>query len=344
MYRNTKVLILGGGVSGASCAISLQKEGFDVTIVERCKSIRNLPGETVHPGIQTLLSKLNVLDAIAGHNFKRNIGIDVLNQEGVTTNHLYNDDRSWKGFQLIRGVFDASLLEKCEQLGVNVLKGERPEKITMKTNGAIQSVVTNNHEYSADVFIDATGRSAWLARMLKKKYLKASKRLIAYYGTVEDHTLFENPRLIWNKKSWTWLSQINSSTICWTYLQEDDSVRFKKSWVPTQLIKSRIKTSRKATDVTWRIAENVADSNYFLLGDSAFILDPISGNGIIKAMMSGMMLAYQLKHSNNLESARKKYKNWIAEWFTKDSRQLYKLYHENGWDLGITSDLYKSTT
>ncbi|MEM6813669.1 MAG: NAD(P)/FAD-dependent oxidoreductase [Bacteroidota bacterium] len=337
MLRNSKVVILGGGIAGTSCAISLLREGFDTTIIERSLSAKNLPGETVHPGIQTLLRQLDVLDVVLASHFKRNTGIDVSDQGGAINQHFYNQECSWEGFQLIRKEFDSILLNKCYELRGTVLKGERPLKLKFDSDGQIQSVITDEREITANVFIDATGRAAWLARMLKKEYSKVSRQLIAYYGLVENdkEEHFKNPRLIWDKESWTWLSEVNASTISWAYLHKDNGTKISRTWIPKELGNARIIEPRRAADVTWKIAKNAACSNHFLLGDAAFTVDPISGNGILKAMMSGIMTAYLLGQSSSLMSAQREYRNWIAEWFAKDSIQLFKLYEEKGWDLNV---------
>lgn len=60
----------------------------------------------------------------------------------------------------------------------------------------------------------------------------------------------------------------------------------------------------------------------------AFVLDPASSHGVIKAVMSGMMAAHLIVHSkdNDLNLYHDYYNNWMKEWFTKDKEELTKSY------------------
>lgn len=73
-----------------------------------------------------------------------------------------------------------------------------------------------------------------------------------------------------------------------------------------------------------------------MVGDFAFVLDPLYGHRIIKAIMSGMMTGYLISKIINNHFSEEKvatyYKKWIYGWFEKEVKILRNLYsYAPGW-------------
>jgi flavin-dependent dehydrogenase len=92
--------------------------------------------------------------------------------------------------------------------------------------------------------------------------------------------------------------------------------------------------SRCGIDVSWTIANPTAGPGYFLTGDAASIVDPLSSHGILKAVMSGMNAAHHsaavLRRGVSPEAAANSYHNWLARWFIEDHSRLGELYRAIG--------------
>jgi flavin-dependent dehydrogenase len=76
---------------------------------------------------------------------------------------------------------------------------------------------------------------------------------------------------------------------------------------------------RRGIDVSCTIANPTAGPGYFLTGDAASIVDPLSSHGILKAVMSGMKAAHHsaavLRRGVSPEAAANSYHDWLARWF-----------------------------
>lgn len=105
-------------------------------------------------------------------------------------------------------------------------------------------------------------------------------------------------------------------------------------------------------DVTWRIADRPAGLGYFLIGDSAAVLDPASSHGVLKAIMSGMMAAHLMIQAVKVASLEPKiiqeYCHWVQDWFHHDLQKLKQFYALLPWEKGssivaLGDDLKKST-
>lgn len=322
-----KILVLGAGPAGSSCAIQLLKAGHAVSIIDRTELPRHAPGETLHPGIEPLLKQLGALDDVLNADFIRHQGIENI-RNGISTYKAYNAEENWKGFQVFREEFDTLLLNKAIELGASFHSGVTPIKVNYVAD-SISSIETATDKFEADYFIDATGRRAWLANNFNIGFKEYSPKQIAYYGYVSDSNLRpENPQLIWDEKGWTWISQVKDNLTAWVYLNLRKHEKVKADWVPKWLADGKSTSSIKAVNVTWKKAKTCCKENCFLAGDAAFILDPGSSHGILKALMSGIMIAHLISKSDDYPNSviENHYNQWIDSQFNDDIFILKEIY------------------
>ena len=69
------VVIVGAGPGGIATAICCARAGLEVVVLDRERSRRERPGETLHPGIEALLGELGVLERVLKAGFLRHDGI-----------------------------------------------------------------------------------------------------------------------------------------------------------------------------------------------------------------------------------------------------------------------------
>ncbi len=324
-----KVTILGAGPAGSSAAIQLLKAGHQVTIIDRVKFPRHAPGETLHPGVEPLLKQLGVWEEIRNANFLRHTGIENTSN-GIGTFEAYNEEESWKGFQLFREEFDNILLKKAIELGAAFKPNITPSGLIM--NGEhIKAVKTAENVYEADYFVDATGKRAWLATEMGVEYKRIGSQKIAYFGYVKDASLNPiNPIIEWDENGWTWIAQVKDNQTAWVRLDLDEHRKMDNNWIPPKLRDGRSTGTRKAVDVTWRIAGQCSIGNCFLVGDASFVLDPGSSHGVLKAIMSGMMAAHLMEQTgtHSMAKVHQHYNSWVRNQFNHDIEKLMEMYEK----------------
>jgi len=308
-WRMRDLVVVGGGPAGAATAIVCARAGLDVLVLERTAALHDKPGETLHPGVEPLLERLGVADAVRAEGFIRHQGIRVA-WDGPERFVPYGSDANgpWRGFQAWRARFDEVLLRAAAAAGATVRRGahidDRPR---------------------ARWLVDASGGRHWLAKRLGLRIERHSVRLVVRHGYVE-HAGGEAPLLRADALGWTWLAEVRPGLYQWTRLDLDGV-----SKTPV-LVAGKLARRWRAADVTWRHVPECAGPGYFLVGDAAAVLDPSSSHGVLRALMTGMkagqLITVGVRHPDPefVAQAASHYKTWLAAWIMHDVSELKRLY------------------
>jgi flavin-dependent dehydrogenase len=332
---DTHVLIAGGGPAGTAAAIACATRGLSVILCERDLFARERPGETLHPGIEPLLAQLGVADRLDKVVGARHTGIWI-EWGGQKRFEPFGADASgpWSGFQVWRADFDALLLARAREVGVDV---RQPCGVTgmAARNDECTTVTTSAEPVTARILIDATGRSRWLGRALGIASPPRSPQLLARYGYAEGSCPARDdaPALVGDASGWTWTARVRPNTYQWTHLSFDGA-QPDPAWMPDEFLELTPRGPSHGADVTWRMAERAADAQWFMVGDAAAILDPTSSHGVLKAIVSGIMaghlVAAIVKGMVPAEEAAAAYRQWLSGWFMADAERLSAFYRELG--------------
>ena len=292
------VVVVGGGPGGSAAAISCAQAGLTVTLLEQACFPRNHPGETLHPGVEPILQKLGVWDAVQAAGFLRHTGHY---SEWFTERkfEVFGSDAlgKWLGFQAWRADLDAILLNQARLTGVRVIqpcRALRPIILSDRVTG----VKTHEAILNAKFIIDATGSTRWLERHLGLSVNYLTPKLIACYGYMsgECPARDEAPLIIADAEGWTWTARVRPNLYQWTRLNLAQKT-IRKHRFPSEFAEMKPIGSVKSVDVTWRMGQDVAGPGYFIIGDAAAALDPASSHGVLKALMSGIMAAHLIVKS-----------------------------------------------
>lgn len=318
--------VVGAGPAGCATAIWAAARGLNVLLVERSQFPRFRPGECLHPGIEVLFRDLGVLDEVLERSSVRPSARTVVSEGRRSVEHFGADTNGmWQALHVSRTDLDTILLTRAQQLGVT-LHIHRSPVTPIFNNGKIEGVKFNGRMFRCAFVVDASGQGAWLTRALGRKYLPASPRMTAFYGYCHGH-LPEGQIFEANAAGWQWMAQISTTVVNWTSLHFGVHQRPR----PPETMSSLSSCGRNGgADVTWRIAPSISGPSFFITGDAAFITDPASGNGVLRAVMSGIKAAHNaravLTGETTQAEAAQDYRIWMKHWFEADTAQLAHLY------------------
>lgn len=317
------VCIIGGGPAGSAAAISCVRRNLSVLLIEGSAFPRKAPGETLHPGIEPLLAQLGVARAVNDAGFLRHEGIHVERGNNREYQPYGRDSHgSWHGYQAWRATFDEILLRHAQQEGATVWQ-PCIARTPLTENGRVCGVSTSRGDVAARFVLDATGPRAWLGNRLQLAQWRCTDRLIAHYGYARAEgspLLPQSPLLRRESSGWTWIARITPDLYHWTVLSRDS----KRAASPAELGDALPVGRVRSADVTWREYLEPAGPGYFLLGDAAAVLDPLSSHGVLKAVMSGMFCGHLIGNRQSVDH----YTGWIRDWFKHDVSRLAEFHSQ----------------
>lgn len=325
-----QIIVVGAGPAGCATAIACRRRGLEVLLIERASFPRHRPGETLHPGVEPILDELGVGDAVRGAGFLRHTAVRIETEAGSRL-MAYGADASgpWRGFQAWRPDFDALLLSRAREVGVDVLMPCAAEDLLVE-QGRVRGVKTRGGRLLARWVVDAGGSAHWLSRRLKLPLSVLSRPLIAHYGYClgQVQQAAEFPLLRLHPKGWTWMAPVRLGLLAWVKLgfsPEPSSASRETAPVALPGV-GRV----RGANVTWRLANETAGPGFFLAGDSGGVLDPGSSHGVLRALMSGMLIAHLMagvaRELLDEAEAIERYRGWFAGTLQRDAERLRQLY------------------
>jgi flavin-dependent dehydrogenase len=303
------VAVLGGGPAGAATALALRREKYSVILIERSEHRDVRIGETLPPTARPLLTSLGVWDRFLAENPSRSFAV----RSTWGQPHLQDNDFIFNphgcGWHVDRARFDAMLARAAEDAGACVCRGAR--LISFEESGndwRIEIASSGSRMFRTRLAVDATGRTAWLA------HRQGAKRISYDYlvGVVSSfspgpqdqdtghYTLIESV-----EDGWWYSALLPNSDVVTAYMTDAD-LYAKGSRAEANYWRRKFRhtkhTSRRVNRLVLAsgplvVAANssqidrVAADNWLAVGDAAMAFDPLSGQGISKALDSGVKAA-----------------------------------------------------
>lgn len=314
MLNNFDVAIFGGGPAGAATAISLLQKGCSVVLFERRRDEEIRHGETLVPAARRLLVDLGVWEPFlhAGHQKSHGI-LSAWGNAGLHENNFILNPYG-NGWHLDRARFDAMLLAAARKAGGRVLKGTQSIKCLERADGRWKlhvQVKDKLHQFTVRFLVDATGRSSYVAGKMGAKRILSDHLVgvVAFFHTHQQSPLHNGYTLLESQAGGWWYSAglpggktvlafmcdadayaraLKASPGFWQ--EQLDSSRHTKAGIISSNIISRPKPLAACTS---RI-HPVAGAHWLAVGDAAMSFDPLSSQGIYRALASGISAAQSI--------------------------------------------------
>ncbi len=182
------VLVIGGGPGGAAVTALLAEAGLACVLVEREKHPRFHIGESLLPHSLPLLDRLGVLERVAAIGVRKP-GAEFVSADGEKTAGFAFARSLTPGpdhaFQVRRDQFDALLFERARELGAVCLEETEADLISVGEAGAVAMLKQAGRAprpLRAELLIDASGRSALMAKTRRERKPDPNNRSAAIFG------------------------------------------------------------------------------------------------------------------------------------------------------------------
>ena len=309
-----EVLIIGGGPAGAAVALELARRGLTPLVLEAQPTPRLKVGECLPPGINPLLNHFRLTERLrqrAGHATHGNRfvwGSDAIEERDFIF------DTNGHGWRLERQVFEEELMRASIEAGARWYSGRQMIACEKDDGGCFKTLVKGPdgvETYRVDFVVDATGRSARLARSLGARRVVYDRLIgIASYFAEDQHLDAEEDSFTLVEavaSGWWYSSRLPGGKLIAVYMSDGDlldrvTARRRDVWLAllnrTQHTSQRISKYTKGKPTAPRILAShtvrltrVAGDGWLAAGDSAVAFDPLASHGIAMAMGCGFNAA-----------------------------------------------------
>ncbi len=308
--ENHDIAIIGGGPAGAAYAIYLSGLGIDVCLVEKKKFPREvICGEFLSGEVIESLAEMNLTDNFfsLSPNQIRSVKF-IFDDKGTAASTL-----SFPAYSLRRSTFDYFLLNAAKQNGTNIIQPAEVKEICR--DGKIFKMKIKRQEGDEVQISSAILAAAYGKQNVLDKYLERSFTGVRtnYYGVKFhiDKRLFKHfedseIRMYSSPGVYCGLNAVDNNMVNLCFLRNRrDNSESSKDFLYNFI--SRIKSleelfypsyeqelksiSKFGTANIYFGKRQKVENGVFMIGDSAGMIAPLSGDGIAMAFQSAKLLA-----------------------------------------------------
>lgn len=301
----TDVLVVGGGPAGSSLAGLLAQRGHRVVLVDRSRFPRPKPcGEFVNPGAIRTLERLGLAEPVRALRPAELTGWQLMDSAGSVSHANLGVDTI--GWGVDRGRLDAALLSTARDRGVEVVEGVRVEQVERGDSRSRLIVGRrdgHSWEHRARLVVGADGLRSVVARRLGAlgRGPRLRKFSITCHIARPEGDLPEGRGVLWmGDRTTVGLAPLSADGSQFNLTVVGDPNRDGGS-ASHDLSGFFIRTARLSGLFTqdpliiagpwtsgpfdWPVARPTGPG-YLLVGDASGYYDPLTGQGIYRALRS----------------------------------------------------------
>jgi flavin-dependent dehydrogenase len=279
------VVIVGAGPAGAATAILTARAGLSTLVFERSQFPREkVCGDCLNPGAWTLLDRLGVSASIDLLPSAKLRWVDFVDLAGRAIRfELPSDTRGERGIR--RKILDDTLIRRAMADGAEVRFGKPVLRIE---NGAGWKVTAGEQTVRARFLVAADGRNSSVARLLADFPKTQTDRIALqthFSIGMEPHVTLQLKRYGYLGSATVGEGLMNLCLVCPPQHAEPFRLEAAQRYgLPLDHRWQSITPLTRSTIVARR-------GNLLYVGDAGRVVEPLTGEGILYALRSGVLAA-----------------------------------------------------
>ncbi len=343
------VAIIGAGPAGCACALALKDAGLKVLLIDKARFPRDkvcgdaIPGRAIKV-LKSISSEFGAAFANFPHHYKTLQTKIFLNGQELCFTWVQ------EAYTFTRLEFDNFLINLVKQHSETTILTET-EIEEIEQDASFISFKANNkcHSFRTKLLVGADGAHSIVAKQIKpniidRKHYGASIR--AYYKNVADMNA-NTTEIYYNKEflpSYLWVFPFpgNIANVGFGMVSSElvkRKINLKKTFL--HLLKNTPELSTKFKDAGLRGTidgfglpfgsnfSKISGNRILLTGDAAALIDPMNGDGIGNAMLSGKLAALQIikciNENDFTDRCLKQYDKMVLDEIGKELNKHYRM-------------------
>jgi flavin-dependent dehydrogenase len=306
------VVVVGGGPAGCATALALAgRTSLRILLVEAGRYQSPRVGESIPPDTSAVLQALGIWDDFVREGHAACLGScsswgdDALGYNDFLFNPL------GRGWHLERRRFDAFLARKAAERGCAVRQGTRLESCERVASGFRLRLGDDGgakHEIRARFVVDASGMRSRVARSMgaSRRFVDQLICVTAYFDRAGRAGFSRLTMLEAVEYGWWYAARLPNDRIAVAVASDADIVKRQALRHRDRFVTELARTRHIAPELAgWRFVEGsqvisaapsfvldeVGGNGWLAVGDAASAYDPISSQGIHKALSDGVRAA-----------------------------------------------------
>jgi flavin-dependent dehydrogenase len=307
------VVVIGGGPAGCATAMALRRYGIPrILVVESSRYQATRIGESIPPDTRILLEQLGIWSDFLKEQHDACLGSCASWGDDALGYNDFLFNPHGQGWHLDRARFDLFLARKTVESGAEVSTGTRFANSSRVADRGFHLRLTEGERQTRTVHarfvVDATGMQARFARSLGAKRVFLDRLIcVAGYFQLPDSSQFSRLTMLEAVEyGWWYAARLPNGRLTAAVASDAEFIRAlalnkKDSWL-AWLSETR-HISRKLADCPFIegslrvctapsfLLEKATGNCWLAVGDAASAYDPISSQGIYKALSDGLQAA-----------------------------------------------------
>lgn len=309
MLLRYDIAILGGGPAGTAFALSLKQHApqLEVAIIESSAYDRQRIGETLPPTVQPLLKQLGVWESFLAESHLPAYGTcSAWGSRQLESNEFIYGQHG-RGWHLDRKRFDAMLARQAENCGVRLLTSStvtHSERLGDEWRLTVRQS-DETFEIAARFVVDASGKNAAFATRHGARKQLSDQLLGAFVffncQTADTYTMVEAC-----EDGWWYSALLPEAGMVAAWMSDADFVKQRGLKQPARWFDQLQQTTHTKLRLlpaepldapmlyaaaSHRLDRFVGDG-WLAVGDAATSFDPLSSQGVFKALRTGILASY----------------------------------------------------
>lgn len=338
------VAIIGGGPAGCATALSLRAHApsLSIAVIEASRYDGVRIGETLPPAARPILEHLGVWGAFLAEEPRVVHGTAAAWGDAVPAENEFLFMARGPGWHLDRAAFDAMLARETEVRDVTLLRDVRVQEVN-RDEGWTLSLVRGGAVHARFV-VDATGSSARFARRFGAR-IESSDHLLGFARFFDGDRGGDGRTVVEAFEDGWWytagLPDGRRVAACMTdadlarrmRLSEVDAWERQLESMP--VMRLMLRDARPCGELMVRPSEShcldlAAGDDWLAVGDAASTFDPLSSQGILKALRGGIFASYAIGDAltRHDDAGLQRYRSFIRAEFASYATVRANYYRE----------------